>query len=236
MSWKFWRHDRAPRLEVDDTWFGYRYAGIRTTPERQHARAGHRLRAAVLDDGRQHPVHHGPRDVRADRRRELLALHHHPEAAAEPRGASAARTCSPSRPFSTPITGKRDGIIPRLYTMDNDFQMSHEARRERQLQRRRRLRQPGLHGDRVDGPDLRPQPGAARLDRPGHHPDAAHPAVGGQGPRRGQGAAGPGRRLPRRSAARRRSSSRARTGGSSAPTPTRSSRRRSASSPDRRGP
>src|SRR5580698_8796292 len=32
MSWKFWRHDRAPRLEVDDTWFGYRYAGIRTTP------------------------------------------------------------------------------------------------------------------------------------------------------------------------------------------------------------
>ena len=32
MSWKFWRHDRAPRLEVDDTWYGYRYAGIRTTP------------------------------------------------------------------------------------------------------------------------------------------------------------------------------------------------------------
>jgi hypothetical protein len=32
MSWKFWRHDRAPRLEVEDTWYGYRYAGIRTTP------------------------------------------------------------------------------------------------------------------------------------------------------------------------------------------------------------
>jgi phthalate 4,5-dioxygenase len=32
MSWKFWRHDRAPRLEVEDTWFGYRYAGLRTTP------------------------------------------------------------------------------------------------------------------------------------------------------------------------------------------------------------
>jgi phthalate 4,5-dioxygenase len=32
LSWKFWRHDRAPRLEVDDTWYGYRYAGIRTTP------------------------------------------------------------------------------------------------------------------------------------------------------------------------------------------------------------
>ena len=32
MSWKFWRHDRAPRLELEDTWYGYRYAGIRTTP------------------------------------------------------------------------------------------------------------------------------------------------------------------------------------------------------------
>jgi phthalate 4,5-dioxygenase oxygenase subunit len=32
MSWKIWRHDRAPRLEVHDTWYGYRYAGVRTTP------------------------------------------------------------------------------------------------------------------------------------------------------------------------------------------------------------
>ena len=32
MSWKFWAWDRAPRLEVEDTWYGYKYAGIRTTP------------------------------------------------------------------------------------------------------------------------------------------------------------------------------------------------------------
>jgi phenylpropionate dioxygenase-like ring-hydroxylating dioxygenase large terminal subunit len=32
MTWKFWRHDRAPRLEVEDTWYGFKYAGIRTTP------------------------------------------------------------------------------------------------------------------------------------------------------------------------------------------------------------
>ena len=32
MSWKFWAHDRAPRLEMEDTWYGYKYAGIRTTP------------------------------------------------------------------------------------------------------------------------------------------------------------------------------------------------------------
>jgi hypothetical protein len=39
MSWKFWAHDRAPRLEVDETWYGYRYAGLRTTPNgHTHAR------------------------------------------------------------------------------------------------------------------------------------------------------------------------------------------------------
>ena len=39
MSWKFWATDRAPRLEVDDTWYGYRYAGLRTTPNgHTHAR------------------------------------------------------------------------------------------------------------------------------------------------------------------------------------------------------
>jgi phthalate 4,5-dioxygenase len=31
-SWKFWKHDRAPRLEVEDTWYGFKYVGIRTTP------------------------------------------------------------------------------------------------------------------------------------------------------------------------------------------------------------
>jgi hypothetical protein len=32
MSIKIWAHDRAPRLELVDTEYGYRYAGIRTTP------------------------------------------------------------------------------------------------------------------------------------------------------------------------------------------------------------
>ncbi len=39
MSWKFWAHDRAPHLEVQDTWYGYKYAGMRTTPNgHTHAR------------------------------------------------------------------------------------------------------------------------------------------------------------------------------------------------------
>jgi phthalate 4,5-dioxygenase len=31
-SIKIWAHDRAPRLEVEEDWYGYKYAGIRTTP------------------------------------------------------------------------------------------------------------------------------------------------------------------------------------------------------------
>ena len=39
MSMKFWRHDPRAVIEVDDTWHGFRYAGIRTTPNgHRHAR------------------------------------------------------------------------------------------------------------------------------------------------------------------------------------------------------
>ena len=106
-----------------------------------------------------------------------------------------------------------DGIMPRLYTTENHYQIVARSQERTAPTAASRLREPGPHGDRVDGPDLRPHPGAPRHDRRRDHPDAAHPALGGQGPRRGQGTAGGRRRLPRRSVARRRSSSRARTGG-----------------------
>jgi phthalate 4,5-dioxygenase len=39
MSMKFWRHDPRALIEVDDTWHGFRYAGIRETPNGyRHAR------------------------------------------------------------------------------------------------------------------------------------------------------------------------------------------------------
>jgi phenylpropionate dioxygenase-like ring-hydroxylating dioxygenase large terminal subunit len=38
-SMRFWRHDPRSLIEVDDTWHGFRYAGIRVTPNgHQHAR------------------------------------------------------------------------------------------------------------------------------------------------------------------------------------------------------
>jgi len=39
MSMRFWRHDPRSLIEVDETWHGFRYAGIRTTPNgHKHAR------------------------------------------------------------------------------------------------------------------------------------------------------------------------------------------------------
>jgi hypothetical protein len=40
MSIRIWEHDRAPRIETTDEWYGYRYAGLRTTPKgHTHVRA-----------------------------------------------------------------------------------------------------------------------------------------------------------------------------------------------------
>ena len=41
-SWYLWAMDRAPRLEVEDTFYGFKYAGIRTTPNgHTHVRVTH---------------------------------------------------------------------------------------------------------------------------------------------------------------------------------------------------
>src|SRR5690606_18560726 len=41
-SWYLWSQDRAPRLEVEDTFYGFKYAGIRTTPKgHTHVRVTH---------------------------------------------------------------------------------------------------------------------------------------------------------------------------------------------------
>jgi phthalate 4,5-dioxygenase len=130
MSWKFWRHDRAPRLEVDDTWYGYRYAGIRTTPNgNTHVRITAyavpwmTMVASIpfsvglgmfvpIDDENCWRFFVAPKD------RERL----------NPRNLGGANLFS-FAPFSTPIRGRTDGIVPREYTMENDFQLSYEARR-----------------------------------------------------------------------------------------------------------
>ena len=128
MSWKFWRHDRAPRLEVDDTWYGYRYAGIRTTPNgNTHVRVtAYALPYSTMVASIPFTSGHGlfvPIDDENCWRYNV-----NQKQRPNPRGLGGMNLFA-AAPFSTPITGQTDGIIPRLYTMDNDFQLDHESRR-----------------------------------------------------------------------------------------------------------
>ena len=129
MSWKFWRHDRAPRLEVDDTWYGYRYAGIRTTPNgNTHVRVtAYALPYSTMVASIPFTSGHGmfvPVDDENCWRYNL-----NPRNRPNPRNYGGENLFAVA-PFSTPITTRGNGgIIPRRYTMDNDFQLSHEARR-----------------------------------------------------------------------------------------------------------
>ena len=190
MSWKFWRHDRAPRLEVDDTWYGYRYAGIRTTPNgNTHVRVtAYALPYATMVASIPFSVGCGMFVPIDDEN--CWRYFSAPKAWRNPRNYG-----------GTNLFAARPVLHPGQQSEQRDHPASvHGGERlpavpggpgeAGHLQRRRRLREPGPDGDRVDGPDLRPHAGAARLHRPGHHPDAAHPPLGGQGARRGQGAAG----------------------------------------------
>ena len=128
MSWKFWRHDRAPRLEVEDTWYGYRYAGIRTTPNgHTHVRitayavpystmvasipfsSGHGM-FVPIDDEHCWRYFVGPKVPR------------------NPRGLGGANLFSVA-PFSTPISAYTDGVIPRRYTAENNYQIDRDVQR-----------------------------------------------------------------------------------------------------------
>ena len=128
MSWKFWRHDRAPRLEVQDTWYGYRYAGIRTTPNgNTHVRVtAYAVPYSTMVAAIPFSTGHGLFVPIDDENcwRYFTA----PKTWRNPRSLGGASLFAPA-PFSTPITGRTDGIIPREYTMENDFKIDRDTSR-----------------------------------------------------------------------------------------------------------
>ncbi|MCL2584237.1 MAG: Rieske 2Fe-2S domain-containing protein [Streptosporangiales bacterium] len=120
MSWKFWRHDRAPRLDIEDTWYGYRYAGIRTTPNgHTHVRVtAYALPYSTMVASIPFSAGHGmfvPIDDENCWRYILI-----PKARRNPRNLGGENLFA-AAPFSTPITGRRDGVTPREYTAGNDY-------------------------------------------------------------------------------------------------------------------
>jgi phthalate 4,5-dioxygenase len=131
MSWKLWRHDRAPRLEVEDAWHGYRYAGIRTTPGgHAHVRVTayaipySTMVASIplssgqgmfipIDDENCWRYFQAPKD----------------RGRLNPRGLGGAGLFSvPQAPFTTPASGGQgNGVVPRHYTAANDYQIDRAA-------------------------------------------------------------------------------------------------------------
>jgi phthalate 4,5-dioxygenase len=129
MSWKFWRHDRAPRLELQETWYGYRYAGIRSTPNgHTHVRVTayivpYSTLVASIPWNQRHGMFVPMDDYRTARYSFAARV---PDNVNGYGGANLFAVA----PFSTPISrGRRSGVIPRDYTMENDFQLDREVQR-----------------------------------------------------------------------------------------------------------
>jgi phenylpropionate dioxygenase-like ring-hydroxylating dioxygenase large terminal subunit len=128
MSWKFWRHDRAPRLELEETWYGYRYAGLRATPHgNTHVRiTAYAVPYSTMVASIPFSVGHGMFVPIDDENcwRYFVA----PKARPNPRNLGGANLFSLA-PFSTPISAYTDGIIPRRHTAGNDYLIDRDTAR-----------------------------------------------------------------------------------------------------------
>ena len=128
MSWKFWRHDRAPRLEVHDTWYGYRYAGIRTTPNgNTHVRiTGYAIPYTTMVASVPWSQRQGlfvPMDDETTARYSFAVsvppnIHDY-----------GGENLFAIAPFSNPVSRGRKGLIGRDYRADNDYQIDREVQR-----------------------------------------------------------------------------------------------------------
>jgi len=128
MSWKFWRHDRAPRLEVDDAWFGYRYAGIRTTP---NGNTHVRITAYVV------PYTTMVASVPWSQRQGVFVPMDDENTARYSFAVQAppniheygGENLFAIAPFTNAVRSGRTGILPREYTAGNDYRIDREVQR-----------------------------------------------------------------------------------------------------------
>jgi phthalate 4,5-dioxygenase oxygenase subunit len=130
MSWKFWKHDRAPRLEIEDTWYGFKYVGIRDTPNgHKHVRMSafcfpYNTVIASVPFSTQHglfvPIddHNTWRYSFSTRVNEGL----------QEVGGTNLFALSPFE-FGPAEVG-RNGIIPRRYTAENDYGIDRATQRD----------------------------------------------------------------------------------------------------------
>jgi phthalate 4,5-dioxygenase len=131
MSWKFWRHDRAPRLDVEDTWYGFKYAGIRDTPNgHTHVRISafvypyHTVIASVPFSTR-HGVFVPMDDHRCARYSFTTRNVENPQGI----GGAGLFEVAPFKFGRAEVNG--NGVIPREYTAANEYGIDREEQRTR---------------------------------------------------------------------------------------------------------
>jgi phthalate 4,5-dioxygenase len=128
ISWKFWLHDRAPRLEVEDTWYGFKYVGIRTTPNgHTHVRMSafcypYITVIATVPFGVMQGVFVPIDDYNTAR----YLINTRP--IDNSGGVGGAPLFSVS-PFTMARSEADNGIVPRKYTAENDYGIDREEQR-----------------------------------------------------------------------------------------------------------
>ena len=129
MTWKFWIHDRAPRLELQDTWYGFRYAGVRTTPNghtnvriTEYIFPYSTIIAAVPYNTR-HLMVIPIDDHNCWRYTFNVSVHSNPQGY----GGAPLHEFSP---FETPFTRQAGGITPRDYLAENEYQIDRDVQLE----------------------------------------------------------------------------------------------------------
>jgi phthalate 4,5-dioxygenase len=135
-SWRIWAHDKSPRLEVQDTWFGFRYAGLRETPNgHTHARVTSWIAPwLVVVPFVPFTVNPGlfvPIDDEHTASYSMVRQPAYSNPSYIPPGSVFDADVTPYR--TTGITAKTGGapggIISRLYTADNDYQIDRDVQR-----------------------------------------------------------------------------------------------------------
>ena len=129
-SMKIWRHDKAPRFEMSEEWYGYRYAAVRTTPKgHKHVRINCYIYpfntcVANVPYGGGQGIFVPIDDTSCWR---YLVTTHEPN----PHNLGGPPFFAvPQYPYR-PLVGRRlgGGVIPRELTAENDYGIDREAQR-----------------------------------------------------------------------------------------------------------
>ena len=172
-SWYIWSQARAPRLEIEDTEYGFKYVGIRTDAQRPHARAHDAVHHAVPDDRRRAAGARRRHHLRADRRRALLALLRAVRHAAKPAQRVAADRLQrdalqvPLRQRHGPGRRRVERRHRARAAPDNDYLIDRDQQRDKLFTGIENFVSQDLDGDRVHGSDLRPHAASTSATRTG---------------------------------------------------------------------